>query len=395
MRLIILIALLLSAPIITSAKTETLTVNLQQIPLRNALYGLAKTLKCDALISEQITGTITLDSRRIPPETLLTILASKYGIKSERQGNLLIFTTAAEWTAQKQREEQEATLANNVAPLQLAMINLRYANATSLMNLLKNTKANGLLSKRGSIEVDLRTNTILIYDTKPSINLLKQAINKLDKPIQQILIETQLVSIDHDHETALGLSFTNKEHANTTQQFPLIINKWRLSQPLDATLSLLEKQGAADILSAPRLFTADQETASIETGEEVPYQESSENGGTTVAFKKAVLGLKITPHILPGGRISLNLHLNHDRPTNRLIKDVPMITTRQITTNVILKNRETIVLGGIYERDIEHSVSGIIGVNNIPIIGKLFSKNIEKQHKRELLIFVTPIIMNK
>jgi len=392
MKTIILIFTLVIISSITSAQTNTLTIHVHRISLKAALQGLATALHCDAIISEKINGSLTMSHHNIEPMLLLNVIASKYGIKWEQQGKLLTFMTQQEWAEQKQREEQEKTIANNSATLHLVMLTLRYAKATQLINLLHSTKTN-LLSKRGSIEADSRTNTIMVYDTKANIHLIKKAIKALDQPVKQILIETHLVSIDHDHEKAVGLSFSNQT-TNTTLDIPLTINKWSLSQPIAATLSLLEKQGHADILSSPRLFTADQETASIETGEEVPYQESSENGGTTVAFKKAVLGLKITPHILPGGRISLNVHINHDRPANRLIKEVPMITTRQITTNVILNNRETIVLGGIYERDVELNVSGIIGMSHVPLLGRLLSKNTTKQHKRELLIFVTPMIMN-
>lgn len=349
----------------------------------------------NALISEHINGMITLDIKNLPPEVILKIIARKYGIHSEQYDNLLIFTTADEWVEQKQRELREINLLHATEPLTLAFITLHYAKAADIIALIKNTKSASLLSKRGNIDADIRTNTIMVYDIQQSITLIKRLIKTLDQPIKQILIETRLVSIDHDSEKALGLSFINKQHGSMHATFPLNINKWQLTQSIDVSLSLMEKNGMAEILSSPRIFTADQETAFIETGEEVPYQESSENGGTTVAFKKAVLRLKITPHILPGGRILLNLHLNHDRPTNRLIQGMPMITTRQITTNVILSNKETVILGGIYERDVEQNVAGIIGISDMPIVGHLFRQNTTKQHKRQLLVFVTPIIINK
>jgi type IV pilus assembly protein PilQ len=220
------------------------------------------------------------------------------------------------------------------------------------------------------------------------------------------MIEARLVSIDQDAERMLGFDFSVRASASDANapraalikpesrgRYSIAVASLPDGSWLDVKLAALEQQGRAELISSPSLFTASQQEASIEAGEEVPYQEVSEGGGTAIAFKKAVLGLKVTPQILPDGRILLALKINQDRPAARMVQGVPAISTRQIVTNVQIKHGETVVLGGIYEMDKEDQREGLPVLGNIPVIGLLFTQHNKRDRKRELLIFVTPKIM--
>jgi type IV pilus assembly protein PilQ len=225
-------------------------------------------------------------------------------------------------------------------------------------------------------------------------------------PVQQILIEARLASVDDDYERELGVHFDLNQggaEANVGLQtklpkeqaksYSLAIAKLADGSLLDVKLTALENAGHAELISSPSLFTANQQTASIEAGEEIPYQQMSDSGGTAVVFKKAVVGLSVTPQILPGNKVLLQLKINQDRPSNKMVLGMPTISTHQMTTSVLVKNGQTIVLGGIYEANKEKGEQGVPLINRVPLLAWLFKQQNIKENKRELLIFVTPKIM--
>ena len=224
-------------------------------------------------------------------------------------------------------------------------------------------------------------------------------LRQLDAPAQQITIEARLASVDNDFERELGLDFsvrsTSQPDAQTAGRYSIAVAALPDGSVLDVKLAALENAGHAEIISSPSLFTSNHQSASIEAGEEVPYQEVSESGGTAVVFKKAVLGLKVTPQILPGNHVLLQLQINQDRPSSKMVLGMPVIRTRQINTSVLVKDGKTIVLGGIYETNHEEGQRRLPFLSQVPVLGWFFKEQNTLDTKRELLIFVTPRIMTQ
>jgi type IV pilus assembly protein PilQ len=290
-------------------------------------------------------------------------------------------------------------------------------------------KTNSPLSARGTVSIDNSTNSLWIRDSVEQLNNISASIRELDKPIPQILIEARIVSIDQNMEKKLGAQFgsTQTQLANKllrsqlknkvknsnidllqhlTMDLPItgsVINGaasmglrlMRLGQNsfLDLELSALENEGAAEVISAPHLITADQQTAFIEAGAEIPYQEKASSGGTNVIFKKAVLSLKVTPRIIPDGHIVLDLKVNQDQPSTFMTPDAPTIKARGIKTQVSVKSSETVVLGGIYEYSQSKLEQRVPFLGTLPIIGRLFRLTTSNSRRSELLIFLTPTLL--
>ena len=281
--------------------------------------------------------------------------------RSGRSGNILLIAPQEELIKHKQDELKWQEIKDEAAPLLIKIWQIKYARAEDVAHLLQDEHSS-LLSKRGHVRVDTRTNRICIQDVGYRVEEIRQLINGLDKPVQQISIEARLASVDNDFERELGIQFsvnpenTGSKDAQSSIQsknrYSLAITKLADSSLLDVKLSALEKAGHAHLISSPSLFTANQQPASIEAGEEVPYQEVSESGGTAVVFKKAVLGLKVTPQVLPGNKVLLQLQINQDRPINKMVLGMPAISTRQIMTSILAGNGQTVVLGA-YMKQIE------------------------------------------
>jgi type IV pilus assembly protein PilQ len=291
---------------------------------------------------------------------------------------------------------------NDSAQLTTRLWQIHYAKADDIARFLQDN-AVSLLSKRGHVRVDARTNMLCIQELASHVRELERVIRQLDIPVKQVRIKARLASVDSDYERELGLNFSVKNPTpdgnprtladTVTTRFSLAVATLADGSLLDVALAAMENQGRGDLISSPSLFTSNQQTAVIESGEEIPYQEISLSGGTGVAFKKAVLSLKVTPQIMPGNRVLLQLSVNQDRPSSRIVLGVPAIATRQITTNVLVKNGQTLVLGGIYELNKESDVQRIPFLGKIPVIGLIFQQQNLKTNKRELLIFVTPTII--
>jgi type IV pilus assembly protein PilQ len=319
-------------------------------------------------------------------------------------GGIWYVATRDELLKRKQQEIKWQSVSQEAEPLLTRVYPVRYAKVDDIKKILQDEHAT-LLSKRGNIQADIRTNTLLVQDVASNVAILRQIIQDLDVPVKQIMIEARLVSIDNDYERELGVSFTNSPAnsevagnplsslAKSVGHYSIAVARLADGTQLDVRLSALLATGHAELISSPRLFTASQQSASIESGEEVPYQEVSESGGTAVTFKKAVLGLKVTPQILPGGRVLMQLKINQDRPGVRMVQGVPAISTRQMITSLIAKHGETIVLGGIYETNNENGEQRLPFLSDIPLLGALFRTETNRGNKRELLIFVTPKIM--
>lgn len=376
--------------------TDDISLDLQNVNLQDALHILAKFLHQNIVISPEVSGTTSLHLQGMSKQEIFKLLLVSNGLTMQKIGSTWFVATRAQFAQRQQDELKLQNTLDETAPLETHIWQIHYAKAEDIAHLLQDN-TNSLLSRRGHVRVDARTNMLCVQDTAERIASIAQVIKRLDIPVQQVLIQARLASVEYDYEKQLGINFAvisgEQGAAPASQRFSLAVARLADGSQLDVQLAALENEGHGELLSNPSLFTANQQTASIESGQEIPYQEVSLSGGTAIAFKKAVLSLKVTPQIMPGGKVLLQLQVNQDRPSNLVVQGVPAILTRQISTNVMINNGQTIVLGGIYESDQEHAEQRIPFFGKIPLVGWLFKQQNVTQNKRELLIFVTPKII--
>jgi len=387
------------------AGNSPLTLDLQDASLADAVRSIASFLDLNVIISPSVQGTATLHIKDAVPAQVFALLLSSHGLAQSRLGDVRFIAPREELIRQKQEEQKWQETLDETSPLRTTIMQIRYAKAKDIARLLQDEQAS-FMSRRGHVRVDVRTNKICVQELPGRLEEIRGIISRLDVPVRQISIAARLVSVDHDFERELGIRFMVKPQSgggtsiNSVQSLSQLADRYSLAVAtladgslLDVKLAALENAGHADIISSPSLFTADQQAASIEAGEEVPYQEVSESGGTAVTFKKAVLGLKVTPQVLPGNNVLLRLQINQDRPGNRMVQGMPTISTRQIMTSVLVRNGQTIVLGGVYETNEESGQQRLPFISRIPLLGLLFQQQFTRENKRELLIFVTPKIV--
>lgn len=384
--------------------SQQISLELQEVSIRDALNLLAKFLNINLAISSAVHGTASLHLKKVSALEAFNLLLLSQELSKWQMGNVWYIMPRSELMQQKQQELKLQTIVNEAEPLVTHIWQIHYAKAEDIAHLLQeNNRA--LLSRRGHVHIDVRTNTLCVQDIAARLHDVHKLIQHLDIPVQQVLIEVHLASVDSDFERELGISFVDQQandadhlaaptYSPLNMHYGLAIIKFTDGSLLHMQLSALEKTGHGELISSPSLFTANQQTASIESGEEIPYQEISRSGATGVAFKKAVLSLKVTPQIMPGAQVLLQLQVNQDKPSNRVILGVPAITTRQISTHILVKSGQTIVLGGIYESDKEHQQQLVPFLGKIPLVGWLFKQQNVTNNKRELLIFVTPKVIS-
>lgn len=376
---------------------KTIDVAFLNISLKEALNQLARFIHLRVIISPTIQGLISLQLQDISPEKALAFIIASYHLKKWQTDHIWVIGTSDDFKQHQQEEFNFQTMMQEMTPLRTRVWQIHYAKASDIAHILQDN-LHTLLSKRGTVIFDSRTNILCVHDLEDNLTDIDHLIKRLDVAVKQVLIEAHLASIDNDYEKALGIDF-NEPTSNGDETTPrpphvdLAMIKLANGSLLHVQLAALEQEGHGELISSPSLFTADQETATIEAGEEIPYQEISRSGGTGVAFKKAVLSLKVTPHVMPGKQVRLQLQVNQDKPSNRVVLGVPAISTRQISTNILVNHGQTIVLGGIYETNHEAEQERIPFLNKIPLVGSLFSQQNETHNKRELLIFVTPKII--
>ncbi len=404
--------------------TQQTSMNFDKVPVRVALESIAKFTHQNFMISPGVMGEVTLYLDQVSYEEALQALLKSQGLAKLQEGNIIYIAPQQEI----ERKEQDA-LEHRDIPLTTIIIHLKYAKAAEVAQLLKN-KEQQILSAQAQVTADARTNSLLIKERSDKINEVKKLLTQLDVAVPQVAIEARIVNIDDDYEKELGIRFglTSGRHVSGSlagandiaggemiakvnpesrlnvdlpsamkQSGSIGLALFKLTQGtlLDLELSALESEGRAEIISTPRLLTANQQPAMIESGEEIPYQElASSQGATTTSFKKAVLRLQVTPQITPNGKIILSLEVNQDKRSNQEIQGVPAIDTRKITTQVLVSNGQTVVLGGIYEQTRINGVDRVPFFSDLPGIGVLFRHKKTVNNRRELLIFVTPNIVN-
>jgi type IV pilus assembly protein PilQ len=436
---------------------QRLTLNFQDIETRAVLQLLAETSGRNIVVSDTVQGNVTLRLRNVPWDQALDIVMTTKGLDMRQNGNVIIVAPAEEIAARETADLEAQQAISELEPLYSEFLQVNYAKAEDLATLISGEGAaggNSLLSDRGSIAVDARTNTLLVQDTAERLQDIRRMVSTLDVPIKQVLIESRIVVVNDDFSrdigfrwgvTAINESGTNSggqfltgtgsgsdtmvnsaisnlgDPANGTiypVQVPVLGDRYNVNVPIadaagrialavlesdflvDLELSALEAEGAGEIVSTPRVITANQKEARIEQGVEIPYQQSASSGATTVQFKKAVLSLTVTPQITPDNNIIMDLMVSKDNvgdiiSTGGLGGTVPSIDTRQVETQVLVADGQTVVLGGIYETERRETITKVPFLGDIPVVGRLFKSTQRVNNKAELLIFVTPRILEE
>jgi type IV pilus assembly protein PilQ len=438
-------------------KGERLTLNFQDIETRAVLQLLADASGQNIVVSDSVQGSVTLRLQNVPWDQALDIVLRTKGLDKRQEGNVIIVAPADELAAREKSELSAKKDIQALEPVRSEYLQVNYAKASDIATLLKGsggaTAGNSVLSARGSVSVDDRTNTLLLQDTADRLADVRRLVTTLDIPVKQVLIESRIVIVTNDFERDLGARFgvtatrangtnglyeTTGTAAGTDQgissvltnlatngtQYPVSIptgatatNRYNVNLPVaspagsialgilgsdflvDLELSAAQVENRGTVISSPRVITANQKEASIEQGVEIPYQQSASSGATTIAFKKAVLSLKVKPLITPDNRIILDLTVSDDSVGTVVVAsggvNVPSINTRTIETQVVLGDGQTVVLGGILETTQSLQTTGVPWLGEIPVLGNLFKQTTRKDDKDELLIFVTPKILRE
>ena len=396
---------------------DSISLNLKDVPVKDVLQMLANFAGLNLVISESVTGLVSVNMHELPWKQAMQVILTMHSLKMQRMDNVWLVETTEAFNTRMQLEEHNRQVSAQIEPLTTAFLQINYAKANDFAIILKDHE-NGLLSNRGSLSVDVRTNVIWVYDVASNIEKIKAWIKQLDTPRKQVMIEARIVNMTKDSAYDLGvrwgsgpeqsssdslekISLADKLHVDlaaipleaSPASVGIVVATLSNRVLLDLELSALESEGKAKIIARPRLMTMHQQAAVIESGEDLPYQESTVSGATSVAFKKAVLRLKVTPQITPDGKLLISLLINQDADSGKRIQGVPVLATKLLQTHVLVNNGQTIVLGGIYKKNRQQHVTRVPWLGSLPIMGNIFSRHEERLLTDELLVFVTPTIV--
>ena len=417
---------------------EKLSLNFQDIEVRSVLQLLADFTDLNIVVSDSVKGRLTLRLKNVPWDQALEIILQSKALGKRETGSVIMIAPAAEIAESEKVELEALKQKTELAPLRTEFFQANYAKAVDLGKLLK-SKEGGIMTERGTVSVDERTNTLLINDTVEQLEIIRALVHRLDVPIRQVLIESRIVIASDDFNKDIGVRWglnrnsvnpgsetgdgfvvsgssqgvqdllngetvgngrfnTNLPANNAAGSLGIALAKLPFGTLLELELSAMQAEGNGEVISSPRVITANQHEAYIEQGVEIPYLEATSSGATSVSFRKAVLGLTVTPQITPDDRIIMDLQVNKDTVgeifgAGQL--QVPSIDTREVSTQVLVDNGETVVLGGVYEQSILNKVDMVPFFGNLPLIGRLFQHTVNTDDKSELLVFVTPKIIKE
>ena len=422
---------------------ERLSLNFQDIEVRSVLQLIADFTGINIVVSDTVRGSLTLRLKNVPWDQALDIILKTKGLAMRQTGNVMLVAPSEEIAAREKLELESQKQIEELEPLYSEFIQVNYAKAAELASLLKSGEAS-LMSSRGTVIIDARTNTLLVQDTADKLVEIRKLIAKLDIPVRQVLIESRIVLADDGYSRDLGVRLgltataevgSDGAFATTGSIFgtddmindaadnlssgsdpfpvdlPNVNNRLNVNSPvasigriamalldsdylLDLELTAMQREGSGEIISSPRVITSNAQQALIESGTEVPYQEASSSGATSVSFKKAVLSLQVTPQITPDDRIIMDLVVNKDA-VGDIFAGVPSIDTQEVQTQVLVDNGQTLVLGGIYEQETRNTVESVPFLGDLPGLGFLFRSTRTQDDMEELLIFVTPKIIKE
>ena len=407
---------------------ERLSLMFQDIEVRAVLQIIAQHTGLNLVASDTVRGNLTLRLQNVPWDQALDIILKTKGLDKRIDGNVMLVAPAQEIAAREKAELEASQQVAELAPLRTELIQVNYAKASEVATLLK-AQENSLLSDRGSVTVDERTNSLLVKDTSDKLAEVRDLVSELDIPVRQVQIESRIVTASSGWTEEIGVQWgatkirseatisgslpaSNDLNAQIGDGEANLSDTLNVSLPvanpagsfgisyanlskgllLDLELSALENENRGEVIASPRVITANQKEASIEAGEEIPFQNATSSGATSVQFKKAVLSLTVTPQITPDDRIILDLTVTQDTRGEATLQG-PAINTQQVTTQVLVDNGQTVVLGGIYQQRTNRDETKVPLLGDIPWLGWLFRTQSDIRAKQELLIFVTPKIL--
>ncbi|EOX4920937.1 type IV pilus secretin PilQ [Vibrio alginolyticus] len=422
---------------------KLISINFQDIPVRNVLQLIADYNQFNLVVSDSVEGNLTLRLDGVPWQQVLDIILQVKGLDKRVDGNVILVAPTDELDLREKQQLEKQKLTEEMGELSSEIIKVNFAKASDIAEMINGEGNISMLSERGSMTIDERTNSLLIRELPENIEVIREIIESLDIPVKQVQIEARIVTINEGNMDELGIrwGFTSINGSNTVggsiennlatiglyngeggddggdgdgvgiddflnvnlaatspnaSSIAFQVAKLGSDTLLDLELSALQQESKAEIISSPRLITTNKKPAYIEQGTEIPYLESSSSGATTVTFKKAVLSLKVTPQITPDNRLVLDLSVTQDRP-GQVVKtgtgEAVAIDTQRIGTQVLVNNGETVVLGGIFQHSITNSVDKVPLLGDLPLLGALFRRSYENVGKSELLIFVTPKVV--
>jgi len=430
---------------------DRISLNFQDIEVRSVLQLIADFTGLNLVASDTVDGRITLRLQNVPWDQALELILKTKGLDKRKVGNVLLVAPADEIAAREQLELESQKQIASLAPLRTQYVNVNYANAAEIKTLISGAEkeVGSLLSERGSVVVDKRTNTLIIQDTQARLNDIGDLIEQLDIPVQQVLIEARVVVASNDVSKEFGvrwggLGYDGSQLANEgeTSMFSGRLTSLRqlhyanidrdddgslgeieefnvdtnndlivdlgvesseasrfavgftslASGLIELELSAVGAEGHGELVATPKVLTADQQPAVIAAGQRVPYETATSSGATAVEFIDAELRLEVTPHITPDGNIIMTLKVFNDAISG-FVADTPVVDTNRVETSVLVSDGETVVLGGIFQQEKRNSVAKTPFLGDLPWIGKLFSRTTKVDDKQELLIFITPRLM--
>ncbi|MGE8062068.1 type IV pilus secretin PilQ [Pseudomonas sp. NPDC089547] len=406
------LAALLSSPLASAMpyQGEPLSLNFQDVEVRSVLQVLADYAGVNLVVGDDVQGNVTLRLQDVPWDQALDLVLRSKGLARRQEGNVLLVAPAAAFAAQPFNAAVGAVADASEQPLRRELIPIHHAKAAELVELLLNTLADDdTLAARGSLGVDERTNTLVAHQPAYRLAELRQLVAQLDVPVRQVAIEARIVEANVDYEKSLGVRWGGPlygerlrpgkelfvdlgvERAGTGVGLGLL----RGDVLLDLELSAMEKSGNGEIISQPKVVTADKETARIIKGTEVPYQETSQSGATSVAFREASLSLEVTPQITPDNKVIMAVRVTKDEPDYvNALNEVPPIRKNEVNAKVRVADGETIVIGGVYSTSQNNVVDKVPFFGDLPYVGRLFRRDALQEKKSELLVFLTPRIMS-
>ena len=408
---------------------EKLSLNFQDIDVRSVLQLIADFTNLNLVASDTVQGGITLRLQNVPWDQALDLVLKTKGLDKRKVGSVLLVAPADEIAARERQELESLKQIAELAPLRRELLQVNYAKAADIAKLFQSvTSAESKVDERGSITVDERTNNIIAYQTQDRLDELRRIVSQLDIPVRQVMIEARIVEANVDYDKQIGVRWGGRtdrsrkwsvgglddngdEAGNTGNDLTANIPFVDLGAPdatagvgigfltnnalLDLELSAMEKTGNGEIVSQPKVVTSDKETAKILKGTEIPYQESSSSGATTVSFKEASLSLEVTPQITPDNRIIMEVKVTKDEPDYlNAVLGVPPIKKNEVNAKVLISDGETIVIGGVFSNTQSKVVEKVPFLGDVPYLGRLFRRDVVAEAKSELLVFLTPRIMN-
>ncbi len=411
---------------------EKLSLNFQNVEVRRLLQVIGEFTGMNMVVSDSVGGAITLILKDVPWDQALDIILQQKGLDMRKNGNVILIAPREEIATKEKLEFESKVQISDLEPLRTESFQMNYIKAADVQKLLVDPKQT-LLSKRGSALLDDRSNMMFVKDTPSRLDDVREMIAKVDTPVRQVMIEARIVEAGDSFAKNLGIrlstgaattatsasgtTVTNSStlaaintatrtsqigsvnlpatpRAGTAGTFALSLYNSTYSRFINAEISALESDGRGKVISSPRVMTANQVEALIEQGVEIPYQQATSSGATSVSFRKANLALKVKPQITPDGKITMTLDINKDTPNTRLSTGAGVaIDTKHVKTEVLVENGGTVVIGGIYTQEVRDNTQRIPFFGDLPYIGWLFKNREWIDDKTELLVFITPKIV--